>query len=134
MKLPAPIIALLKEHLAAFPGGADDLVFTTKRGAPIRHTLFYKRVFKPAVKTALPERLHRLRWHDLRHTAASLSLAVEPNLHTVKVRLGHEDIQTTVNIYGHLLPSTDAALADGLAAMFEGAGAGEADNVRELRR
>jgi hypothetical protein len=37
--------------------------------------------------------------------------------------LGHEDIRTTINTYGHLLPSVDAALADGLSALFE------ADNV-----
>jgi hypothetical protein len=32
----------------------------------------------------------------------------------VKERLGHDDIRTTINIYGHLLPSVDAALADAL--------------------
>jgi integrase len=62
-----------------------------------------------------------LRWHDLRHTAASLSLAVTPNLHLVKERLGHEDIRTTINTYGHLLPSVEAALADGLGALFAAA-------------
>lgn len=131
LTIPSPIRTLLHDHLAStLPGGngPNDLVFTTKTGAPIRQSLFYKRQFRPTVKKALPDRLHGLRWHDLRHTAASLSLAVEPNLHTVKVRLGHEDIHTTVNTYGHLLPSADAALADGLAAMFDGA-----ENVRELR-
>jgi hypothetical protein len=36
-------------------------------------------------------------------------------------------IKTTINTYGHLLPSVDAALADGLAELFE------ADNVVPLR-
>ena len=73
---------------------------------------------------------HKLRFHDLRHTCASLSLSIAPNLHVVKERLGHEDIRTTVNIYGHLLPSVDAALADGLGALYDSA---EPNNMRELR-
>lgn len=132
---------------------ADSLIFTTPprtsvKGKvygdrkPVRHNLFYKRVFRPAIvgkkdKTdpegeryeippALPANKQALRWHDLRHTCASLSLAVAPNLHVVKERLGHEDIRTTVNIYGHLLPSVDAALADGLGAMFDVAASDEA--------
>jgi integrase len=124
LALPAPIRTLLTEHLASFlPGGAsaDALIFTTPGGNPVRHGLFYRRVFRPAVKRALPPSKHALRWHDLRHTAASLSLAVSPNLHLVKERLGHEDIRTTINTYGHLLPSVEAALADGLGALFAAA-------------
>lgn len=59
-----------------------------------------------------------LRWHDLRYTCAGLSLEVNPNLAMVQHRLGHEDIRTTINIYGHLLPSVEAALAEGLSATF----------------
>jgi hypothetical protein len=41
----------------------------------------------------------------------------------VKERLGHEDIRTTINTYGHLVPGVDAALADGLDRLFaEGSG------------
>lgn len=135
----------------------DALLFTTARGYPVRHNLFYKRVFKvviegapaikgepakrgrpaaatvdrPAVPAALPERLHALRFHDLRHTCASLSLAVAPNLHVVKERLGHKDIRMTINTYGHLVPSVDRALADGLGALFA---AEETPEVVELRR
>lgn len=58
-----------------------------------------------------------LRWHNLPRTCASL--AVAPNLYIVMNRLGHDGIKTTINTYGHLLPSVDAALADGLASLFE---------------
>jgi integrase len=54
-----------------------------------------------------------------RHTAAALSLAADRNLHVVMVRLGHKDIRTTINVYGHLLPSVDVAHADKLAAMWD---------------
>ncbi|MGH9186624.1 MAG: hypothetical protein ACRD0U_12545, partial [Acidimicrobiales bacterium] len=42
--------------------GRDDLVFTALRGAPLRHNLFYRKKFKPAVARAgLPQ---SLRFHD----------------------------------------------------------------------
>lgn len=136
------------------PFDPDAVVFTSATGCAIRHNLFYKRIFKlavagrperrytrrgkpitvpavPAVPAALPARLHGLRWHDLRHTCASLSLAAPGgNLHVVKERLSHDDIRTTINIYGHLLPSVDEALADGLDAMHADSAP---DNVTPLR-
>jgi hypothetical protein len=41
-----------------------------------------------------------------------------------------EDIRTTINEYGHLLPSVDAGVADGLAGLFNGAA--EPENVASL--
>lgn len=136
--MPEPIVRLLREHLSRpLPGGdgPEAFVFTTPSGLPIRHGMFYSRVFRGAIAgrqdrkgnviipALWPEghRLHGLRWHDLRHTCASLSLAVTESLHVVKERLGHEDIQTTVNIYGHLVPSVDKAVADGLGRLFDAA-------------
>jgi integrase len=146
LSLPSPIKAMLAEHLAGpFPGGAspDALIFTAPEGGPVRHGLFYQRVFKPTLrgdernkdpkkrrKAALPKALHALRWHDMRHTCAALSLEVQPNLAMVQARLGHEDIRTTINVYGHLLPSVEAALADGLTATFNDA---QRPNVQSLR-
>lgn len=130
--MPAPIRAMVAEHLSTVDADEQAFIFTTPTGRPMRHNLFYKRVFQPAVRSALPhyadyKNRRGLRWHDLRHTCASLSLAVSPNLFLVKERLGHDDIRTTINTYGHLVPSVDAALADGLAALFE------AENVVPLR-
>jgi hypothetical protein len=63
------------------------------------------------------------------YTAKSSDLS----LHMVKERLGHEDIQTTVNRYGHMLASVDATLAAGLGAMYEAAqAADDAKNVVKL--
>jgi integrase len=147
LSLPEPIRDMLAEHLSGpFPGGPspDAVVFTAAEGGPVRHTLFYSRVFKPTLvgdeanedpkkrrKAALPQPYHGLRWHDLRHTCAALSLAVNPNLAMVQARLGHEDIRTTINIYGHLLPSVEAALAEGLTATFN---ASSDEGVVALRR
>jgi integrase len=51
------------------------------------------------------------RIHDLRHTHASILLSKGARLFAVSRRLGHKDIQTTANIYGHLDRSEDAGLA-----------------------
>jgi integrase len=138
--LPAHTRKLLEAHLASPLGGteSDALIFTTPSGKPVRHNLFYRRVFKPAVRRALPPELHGFRWHDLRHTAASLMLEVAPAAFMlVKERLGHENIRTTIDVYGHLSPSADGALADSLSRLFESADAdADADersgNVVEL--
>ena len=131
IKVPAQVAGILAAYLGTPTANQDPaaLVFMTPSGTPVRQTNFYKRVFKPAVRSTLPERLHALRFHDLRHTCASLCLSSTPNLHIVKERLGHEDIRTTVNLYGHLVPSVDAALADALDALFT-----QADNVIQLPR
>ncbi len=150
--MPEPIRVLLEEHLstaaskasAGRPGpGPDALVFPAPHGGPVRHNLFYKRVFRLTIigdpenpdpeqrrEPALPASLRGLTFHELRHTAASLSLSVSPDLNIVKQRLGHEDIRTTANIYGHLVPAADGALAARLAEMFYAAE--EPDNVVAL--
>ena len=48
-----------------------------------------------------------VRFHDLRHTHASLLLAFGVPIHVVSARLGHASIQTTVDTYGHVLPASD---------------------------
>lgn len=116
---------------SADPSDPDRLLFVTARGYPIRHNQFYKRIFAPVVAAALPARLAGFRWHDLRHTCAALSLAEGGSLHHVKERLGHENIATTVDLYGKRVPSVDAALADAVGASIFEPGA---DNVTSFRR
>ncbi len=112
------------------------LLFTTKGGSPVAHNNFYGRTFSNAVAELWPagHPLHGFRFHDLRHTCAALSLASTGNLHVVKERLGHNDIRTTINIYGGLLPSVDAALADSLGAMWAATDVPAETNVVELAR
>ena len=48
-----------------------------------------------------------IRFHDIRHTFASLLLQQGESLHYVKEQMGHASIQTTVDIYGHIVPGTN---------------------------
>ncbi len=66
-----------------------------------------------------PEK-HGLRFHDLRHTCAALLIAADAHPKAIQDHLGHKDIQTTFNVYGHMLPSVHEALGASLDAAFEG--------------
>src|SRR5205807_3882033 len=95
----------------------------------LRMGLVHSRYFKRAVAGytkrngekvpgALPERLHGLRFHDLRHTCAALSVAAGAHPKLISARLGHSSITITLDRYGHLFPSMEEALADALDRTF----------------
>lgn len=113
--------AFLRDMLTPHHTAPEDLVFTTVRGYPIRHSNFYGRVFKPAVRRALPPDLHGLRFHDLRHTCASLLIAQGAHPKAIQERLGHASITTTLDRYGHLMPTLDERLTAGLDATYRDA-------------
>ena len=78
----------------------NDLVFPGKRGAWLRSNNFKRRTYDPAViKARLPEEL----WvHDLRHTAASLSIAAGASVKSVQRMLGHASAKMTLDTYAGL--------------------------------
>jgi integrase len=122
----------LRDELAARgPGAGDSLVFPGRQGGPMRHHLFYRRHFRPAVAGhtdrdgvrhpgALPHKA-ALRFHDLRHTCAALLIGQGAHAKLIQQRLGHSSITVTLDQYGHLLPSLEAALAEQLDAVYEAA-------------
>ena len=81
-------------------------------------------------------------FHDLRHTSAALAIAEGAHPKAIQARLGHASITTTLNVYGHLFPSLDVALAerlddvraDALAARVRRARPGEQVVVELPRR
>jgi integrase len=56
----------------------------------------------------------KLRFHDLRHTVASVLLSQGQSVRAVSQRLGHSNPALTLRIYAHCMPSDDAQLAAGL--------------------
>ncbi len=128
--LPGFLKVMLAHYLVqpAADSGPDAPVFTMKGGGPLRHGLVYNRYFRRAVAGyelrgkkvpgALPAAKHGLRFHDLRHTCAALSIAAGAHPKLIASRLGHSTIQITLDRYGHLFPSVEQALADALDAAF----------------
>src|SRR5204863_8401607 len=114
-------------------------------GQPLRHNPFYRRHFKRTVRGyekkdgtkipgALPATKYGLRFHDLRHTCAALSVAAGAHVKLISARLGHSSVQITLDRYAHLFPSVEEALAEQLDALYRAAPQAEAQNVTELRR
>ena len=68
--------------------------------------------------TGLPVWKLRYDWHHLRHVAASNWLAQGVDLKRLQVWIGHENIQLTIDVYGHLMADErrDATLAAGAEA------------------
>jgi integrase len=132
VSLPAFLRDMLAEHLAGRPADPAALFFTGPDGGPLRHSGFYRRHFKPAVRAALPPEVHRLRFHDLRHTCVALLIAAGAQTKAIQARLGHSTSQMTLDVYGHLLPSLDDDLAATLDATHAAASS-PAANVVALR-
>jgi integrase len=123
VSLPKFLVGLLEEHLSESVLISRDpgaLIFpsATDPSLPMRHNLWYRRHFKPAVRRALPKEKHGLRFHDLRHTCASLLIAQGVHAKAIQERLGHSSIGITMDRYGHLMESAYAAVADALDVAY----------------
>ncbi len=86
-----------------------DLVFTAADGGPIERKSLH-RDFKQVLTTAgLPA---TFKFHGLRHSTASLLIDQGASARVVMGQLGHNQIGTTMDVYGHLFPETLRDAAD----------------------
>ncbi|HVM31473.1 MAG TPA: site-specific integrase [Candidatus Limnocylindrales bacterium] len=123
--LPDSVVAALRAHrtrqlmdrLAAGARWVDTgHVFTTMIGRP-HHAATITRAFADALNRA---GLPRVRFHDLRHSAATFLLAQGMTLEDVKQLLGHSSITLTSNTYGHLLEQRQRQVAQAMDAVLGG--------------
>jgi len=109
VSLPSFLLDMLKQHRAqqleqraiVADWVDNDLVFSNLKGGYM-HPNHMGEEFRDLLKEAgLPP----LRFHDLRHSAATILLARGVNIKVVSELLGHSDIVITLRTYGHLLPA-----------------------------
>ncbi|MSR83823.1 MAG: site-specific integrase, partial [Candidatus Latescibacteria bacterium] len=81
-----------------------DLVFATALGTALDAHNVVKRVFHPSLAKA---ELRRIRFHDLRHTCATLLINEGISPKYIQRQLRHTSIETTFDRYGHLFPETN---------------------------
>jgi integrase len=86
----------------------DGLVFTTEAGTPINPSNLRQRSFAPLLKRA---GLPHIRFHDLRHTCATLLLSKGVHPKFVQELLGHASIAITLDTYSHVMPEMADATA-----------------------
>jgi integrase len=129
--LPAVSLDALKTHRTRqreerLKAGAKwrnehDLVFTTSTGRPLDPRNVLRTVY--ALQEAAKIKPRR-RFHDLRHSAASILLAQGVQLAEVSLLLGHSELRTTSDLYGHLAKQTAARAAGHMDAVLTPAAKG----------
>ncbi len=91
-------------------------VFCKETGGLLDPDYLRRRVFYGLLRAS---GLRRIRFHDLRHTFASLLLQQGESPVYVKEQMGHSSIQVTVDLYGHLIPGGNKQAVDRLDAPVE---------------
>ena len=110
IRLTASAVEALERHRGCQEAERDaaggnwndwDLVFCTRRGTPIRRDNLHDKHWKPLLRRAeLPD----IRFHDLRHTCATLLLTKGVHPKIVSETLGHSSIAITLDTYSHVIP------------------------------
>ncbi len=117
--LPKIALDALHEHrkaaLAAGRDVKDGTIFLAHNGELMHKSNFLRYDFFPLMKRS---DLPRIRFHDLRHSAATLLLAQGENPKVVQERLGHSKIEMTLNTYAHVNHGMQKAAAAKLDQMF----------------
>lgn len=108
-----------RQKLERIAGGAlwnaEDFVFCRPTGLPWRGTHLYARHFAPLLKRA---GLPAIRFHDLRHTCASLLLQARVDIKIVSELLGHSSVAITWDRYTHIAPSQKQDAAAAMEGLF----------------
>ena len=97
-----------KEEYLAKGKEMPEWVFVSRMGKPIDQDNFKNRLFNRLLEKA---GMRHIRFHDLRHTFASLLIQQGESLAYVQEQLGHASIQITVDVYGHLIPGSNRQAA-----------------------
>jgi len=125
VSLPASVLEELREYYSyrakerdklgkSWKGCKDKIgneyhfIFCHPDGTPFHHERPYL-WFRTFIKK---HGLRYIRFHDLRHTSATLLINQGVHAKVISERLGHGDISTTMNIYGHVLRAADQSAAD----------------------
>lgn len=115
----------LRQPADHLPPDQAGLLFLTRVGTPMQYnSTWQRRVWRASVTAALPEPLHGLRFHDLRHTAVAIALdsasqSGHPlNPKQLQERMGHSTITVTLDRYGHLFDGHDDDVVNAMADPF----------------
>jgi integrase len=124
LRLPLAVLEALRRHqqtqaaerLLAGPAwrGSGAYVFTSTVGTPLEPRRLHHE-FKELCDRA---GLRRIRFHDLRHSAASLLIAQGVHAKAIQELLRHSSIRLTMDVYGHLLDEVQQDTADKMDAVL----------------
>lgn len=92
---------------------AEALVFTAPDGSPVNPESFSDHFTRLAKAAGLP----LIRFHDLRHSHATLALQAGVHPKVVSERLGHSTVAFTLDVYSHSIPAMQEDAAEKVAAL-----------------
>ena len=92
----------------------NDYVFKHENGKPYRPDTITRSFQRALKKAGLPI----MRFHDLRHSCASLLLARNVPMKAIQEWLGHSDFSTTANVYAHLDINSKMLSAEAISSAF----------------
>jgi integrase len=98
----------LKKWKLACPKNEIDLILPNEAGQPMNYSNMMRRYFEPALTAA---NIPRIRFHDLRHTYASLLIEQGENIKYIQNQLGHSSPTVTLNVYSHLMDKSNQEAA-----------------------
>jgi integrase len=104
-----------ERRLAGTAWEDNGLVFPNQVGRPINPSNFLPRDFYPLLKRA---GLPRMRFHDLRHSAATLLLELGIHPKVVSEMLGHSQIGITLDLYSHVTATMQQQAVTALDGLF----------------
>jgi integrase len=125
ISVPVQVVEILRQHrvrqheerLFVGPAWKDlDLVFCNQAGGP----LFARNLIRSFSGLLVKGDLPRIRFHDLRHTAATLLLSARVNPKVVSEMLGHASVSITLDIYSHVLPDMQHDAAEAMGEILYG--------------
>jgi integrase len=124
VKLPTKAVDVVGDHrerrafeARKLKGLYDEmgLMFASQRGTPLDASNVVNRSFKPLLRRA---GLPGIRFHDLRHTCATLLLLKNVNPKHVQRLLGHKSVKITLDLCSHWIPEMDDFTADAMDEIF----------------
>jgi integrase len=120
LHLPPHVVVLLRElrdGRTVVDLAREDLVFPSETGGLLSGWNLVMRHMRPIM---LKAKVPAIRFHDLRHTFATLMLRNGVPVKDVAYMLGHSDAATTIRVYAHAIPSTHGAHAQMIGAVLTG--------------
>jgi integrase len=115
--LPRFALEALRSHRGRMQSEGHDsrITFCDETGGWLRRPNVTRRSFRPLIASA---KVPLIRFHDLRHTAATILLLENVHPKIVSERLGHASIEITLNTYSHALPTLQRDVANKLEGVF----------------
>jgi integrase len=115
ISLPEIVLDHLKPNMPAQAGKKTGFIFASNVGTPIAPRNLLRHFYSVLADLDIP----KIRFHDLRHTAATILFQQDVHPKKVQELLGHSSIVLTLDTYSHIIPSMHSETAEKMDELFK---------------